>query len=84
MKPEQFAYWLQGFCEINQNIPPNQEQWDVIVEHLQTLFKKETKGFTTPTREFTPAISLQPFNVPDPLRLVPATMPEYTGQTITC
>ena len=42
MTPEQFAYWLQGFAELNPNTPPNITQWKQIQDHLGTVFKKET------------------------------------------
>lgn len=42
MTPEQFAYWLQGFSEINGTAPPTPEQWRIIKDHLQLVFKKET------------------------------------------
>lgn len=42
MTPEQFAYWLQGFAELNPNTPPNTTQWKQIQDHLNTVFKKET------------------------------------------
>lgn len=41
MTPEQFAYWLQGFAELNQQ-PPTAEQWQSIRDHLATVFKKVT------------------------------------------
>ena len=41
MTPEQFAYWLNGFAELNQ-APPTEAQWKSINEHLQTVFKKVT------------------------------------------
>lgn len=41
MTPEQFAYWMQGFAELN-GAPPTQEQWESIRDHLQTVFKKVT------------------------------------------
>lgn len=41
MTPEQFAYWIQGFAEIHRNAPTD-EQWAIIVEHLNTVFKKIT------------------------------------------
>jgi hypothetical protein len=41
MTPEQFAYWLQGFAELNQQAP-NTEQWQAIRDHLSLVFKKET------------------------------------------
>lgn len=42
MSPEQFAYWLQGFVELNKGAPPTPEQWTSITEHLGTVFKKVT------------------------------------------
>jgi hypothetical protein len=41
MTPEQFAYWLQGFAELNAE-PPSVEQWASIQEHLQLVFTKVT------------------------------------------
>lgn len=43
MTPEQFAYWLQGFVELNVQ-QPTDAQWDSIKEHLQTVFKKVTSS----------------------------------------
>lgn len=42
MTPEQFCYWLQGFAE-NSDDPPHEHQWDLIKNHLDQVFKKETK-----------------------------------------
>lgn len=43
MTPEQFAYWMQGFVELqNSNEPPTEEQWQIIKDHLQLVFKKVT------------------------------------------
>lgn len=39
---DQFAYWLQGFVELTGGIPPTQEQWDSIIEHLGLIFNKVT------------------------------------------
>jgi hypothetical protein len=41
MTEQQFAYWLQGFAELNPQ-PPTAEQWQSIREHLATVFKKVT------------------------------------------
>jgi hypothetical protein len=41
MTAEQFAYWLQGFAELNLS-PPTQEQWQSIREHVATVFAKKT------------------------------------------
>lgn len=47
MTPEQFCYWLQGFAEITAatNQAPTAEQWKVINDHLQTVFKKVTPEY---------------------------------------
>ncbi len=46
MTPEQFCYWLQGFAEITSasNVP-TAEQWKIINDHLQTVFKKVTPEY---------------------------------------
>jgi hypothetical protein len=44
MTPENFAYWLQGFAELNDK-PPTQQQWDSIRAHIALVFKKETPPF---------------------------------------
>ncbi|ALH82896.1 hypothetical protein [Sphingopyxis macrogoltabida] len=41
MGAEQFAYWLQGFAELNAE-PPTPEQWQSIREHLAAVFTKVT------------------------------------------
>lgn len=41
MTPEQFCYWMNGYVDLNGDTP-NEDQWAVIVEHLQTVFKKTT------------------------------------------
>lgn len=41
MSPEQFAYWLQGFVELNGS-EPTVEQWQSIKDHLKTVFMKVT------------------------------------------
>jgi hypothetical protein len=41
MSPEQFAYWLQGFVELNAE-HPTAAQWKSIREHLATVFHKVT------------------------------------------
>lgn len=40
MKPLDFCYWLQGYCEINGK-PPTEEQWEMIKKHLQSCFTNE-------------------------------------------
>lgn len=41
MTSEQFAYWLQGFAELNPNAPTS-EQWQAIRDHLALVFEKKT------------------------------------------
>lgn len=41
MTPEQFAYWLQGYAEISGK-QPTESEWQVIKDHLQTVFNKVT------------------------------------------
>lgn len=41
MTSEQFAYWLQGFVELQGSVP-TEEQWQGIKDHLQTVFVKVT------------------------------------------
>lgn len=63
MTPEQFAYWLQGFVEIRGSAPTAGE-WDVIKDHLATVFNK-----VTPNRQVYP---LSP-GIAEPYRGDPAT-----------
>lgn len=42
MSPEQFAYWLQGYTEITNGQQPDATQWQIIVDHLKSVFHKET------------------------------------------
>lgn len=41
MTSEQFAYWMQGFVELNGEMP-TAEQWQSIKDHLKTVFVKVT------------------------------------------
>lgn len=69
MTPEQFAYWLQGYAELNPNTPPNATQWKQIQDHLNLVFKK-----VTPT--------IQPYMPSSPLN--PWTSPGGIPPVITC
>ena len=46
MNSEQFCYWMSGFIELNeahlQSVLPTESQWDMIKEHLSTVFNKIT------------------------------------------
>ena len=45
MNPEQFAYWLQGFVELSSQDKLSKAQWQMIQDHLKTVFKKETPNY---------------------------------------
>jgi hypothetical protein len=47
MTPEQFCYWLQGRAEMQPNNPPSADEWRMIADHLQTVFKKVTPAIKT-------------------------------------
>lgn len=42
MTTKQFAYWLQGFFEINDPQTINKEQTQIIKDHLNLVFDKVT------------------------------------------
>lgn len=44
MKPNEFAYWLQGYFELREEDKPlTREQWDVVINHIN-LVKKVLEG----------------------------------------
>ena len=51
--PEEFAFWLQGYVEINGNLP-DEVQWAVIVNKLGTVFNKQTPLYFGPLGPLTP------------------------------
>lgn len=53
MTAEQFAYWLQGYAELN-DAPPSGEQWQAIRDHLALVFNKVTPQLS-PLRPAWPA-----------------------------
>lgn len=44
MTEQQFCYWLQGFAEVSHQAPTD-EQWKIIQDHLQLVFRKETPSY---------------------------------------
>ena len=66
MNAEQFAYWLQGFVELNPSPQPSSEQWESIKQHLQTVFIKVTPQLGTHTS--TPGVRSSEFTQQDRLR----------------
>lgn len=58
MNAQEFAYWLQGWMELENPTNINQEQTQMIKDHLALVFKKETpirpRGFDgNPANGFT-------------------------------
>jgi hypothetical protein len=41
VSPQDFAYWLQGYAEFHEGLP-SEKQWQMIKDHLQTVFNKVT------------------------------------------
>ncbi len=70
MTPDQFAYWLQGYAEIN-GAPPTAEQWWVIRDHLALVFQK-----VTPDRA--------PASIPSAWTAPNTGTPLYPPYTVTC
>jgi hypothetical protein len=66
MTAEQFAYWMQGFVELN-GAEPTAEQWQSIKEHLSTVFVKLTPAVQVPggNRTFVPPPVYGPVVMPD-------------------
>lgn len=52
MTPEQFCYWLQGRAELIL-CPPSQMEWELIREHLKTVFTKVTPALDAPNKNKT-------------------------------
>lgn len=78
MTAEQFAYWLQGFAELNPSIEaPSPEQWKAIQDHLKTVFMKVTPAFPSQP-------STQMPTWPTPARLEDYLRKFPTAPVITC
>jgi len=76
MDAHQFAYWLQGFAELNE-APPTVEQWQSIREHLETVFVKVTPPVHSPSQIWPGTVTplVQPRHPADTNRWVmPATV----------
>lgn len=81
MEPRDFCYWLQGFCELTAQAP-TQQQWDVIMEHLNLVFDKRTSVVSTGapgsygplTNYLNPLVDINPFT----------TNPELTSGLLIC
>jgi hypothetical protein len=75
---EQFAYWLNGFVELESGKPPTDAQWQAVKEHLATVFRKVTPPVSVPS--VTPYRPAQPW---DTRRLLPS-WPWDSYPAITC
>lgn len=79
MTPEQFCYWLQGITEYDTHGTPNDTQWQVIKDHLATVFHKVTPKVPSPVYNpnpfpvLTPVVS--PGNPLDGCRPIPSWQP---------
>lgn len=74
MTSEQFAYWLQGFVELNGS-EPTPEQWQSIKDHLKTVFVKVTPE----VRQIGPSIPSFPG-----IRTGDIAWPQWAEPKITC
>lgn len=86
MEAQQFCYWLQGFAELNNGVPPNDMQWKAIRDHLSLVFNKVTPPYNVPLPRspnpndvLGPPVNLPPvwYTNPDPNFM----QPPYT---VTC
>lgn len=59
MDAHNFAYWLNGFAELNGDTPPSKAQWKSIREHLGLVFEKVTPPVSHRTTQ-TPFIDWYP------------------------
>lgn len=86
MNSEQFSYWLQGYAEIC-GTEPTAEQWQIIKDHLQTVFKKVTPQRGVPITDGIPYIPQWPAervktSTPQPLRAECKATPQVATVTI--
>lgn len=57
MSPKSYAYWLQGWVELNDGAQPTPEQWEAIKEHLALVFQKVTTKTVAPLPAISPGLS---------------------------
>lgn len=46
MTPNDFAFWLQGFIEMNPNAMVTRTQWEIVKDHLKLVMNKQTPNRT--------------------------------------
>jgi hypothetical protein len=78
MTPEQFTYWLQGFVEIRDKeaVGLTEKQWDIIKDHLQTVFHKVTPTYPP----LAPSSEPYPYITPNGT----GTPPNWNTSTVIC
>jgi hypothetical protein len=64
MIPEHFCIWLQGYVE-TVGAAPTDPQWQIIVDHLQSVFDKQT-----PDRSATKPMEVPPKPIFPPARFI--------------
>ena len=90
MTSEQFAYWLQGFTELNGDALPSPEQWKSITEHLQTVFVKVTPTYQPPSLGFPGGAGIRTLEarpedkLREHVRDMTAVWPQGLAPVITC
>lgn len=59
MTPERFTEWLHGWTELEEGKCPSEEQWKMIMDHLNLVYNK-----VTPERDDIPTDYLDKSNPP--------------------
>jgi hypothetical protein len=75
---EQFAYWLQGYAELN-DAAPSAEQWQAIRDHLSLVFQKVTPQRHWINQPFVSPPPQSPTSVPIDYDLRPRVTCSVTG-----
>jgi hypothetical protein len=85
MTPENFTYWLQGFVEL-QDTRPSEQQWKAIKDHLSLVFTKVTPHRPPSVDDMTKELEkiLEKRKMPSPIPFAPYVNPNtpYCNPTI--
>ena len=83
MTTEQFTYWLQGFMEVANPTTLDETQTQIIKDHLDLVFDKQTPDRTfTPPLEQMPTTPHPPYPLwvdPNPFKVTCETSPYTDG-----
>ena len=64
MTERDFCYWLQGFFEVTGSNELTEKQVQIIKDHLQLVFNKQTPNYwSEPLTSNKPAYPFNPFEV---------------------